>query len=232
MPITLTCPSCGQQCAVKEEYAGMQVRCPRCPGVISVPAASAAAPVILEAEPVPTTPASDAAALPPVQRAPAGPTFLDNVTKFLAANGVSGVNFILLLVGLGCMALFLITILLPWTPSVSFALPKDFGGGGKFEVSGGSSLGIAHGSGLLYFFLTLGILFLVVFVILLGWRNLFEYSLWTASNWAIFVTLHLLLQIRYAAWGMIMSLVVMLAAAGTLGVVTFTRLFAAKPPPA
>lgn len=37
MPLTLTCPSCGQQCAVKEEYAGMQVRCPRCPGVITVP---------------------------------------------------------------------------------------------------------------------------------------------------------------------------------------------------
>ena len=61
MPITLTCPSCNQQCAVKEEYAGMQVRCPRCPAVIPVPALPPSVPVaIVEPEPmaiVETTPA-------------------------------------------------------------------------------------------------------------------------------------------------------------------------------
>jgi hypothetical protein len=142
---------------------------------------------------------------------------------------VSGVNLILLLVGLGSLAFFLITVLLPWTPSISIALPKDFPGGGKFEVSGGSTLGITRPDGLMYFFLTLGVLFLVVFVVLLNWRNLFDYSLWTASNWSIIVALHLLLHMRFAGWGMMLSLIVMLSAAATLAVVTFTRLFAQKP---
>ena len=53
MPITLTCPSCGQQCAVKEEYAGMQVRCPRCPGVITVPAIAPAPATAVAEQPTP-----------------------------------------------------------------------------------------------------------------------------------------------------------------------------------
>src|SRR5262245_44156605 len=118
MPLTLTCPSCGQQCAVKEEYAGQQVRCPRCPGVITVPLP---APAVIEAEPVAAVPvaAAPGAAPPPIPAAPAGPGFIDNITKLLAANGITGINQILLLVGLGCLALFLITVLLPWIPGVS-----------------------------------------------------------------------------------------------------------------
>ncbi|GEM_PF-5566105 len=231
MPITLTCPSCGQQCSVKEEYAGMQVRCPRCPGVITVPAAVPAA-VIAEPAPIAAvlvTSASPPPPIPEIQRMPAGPGFMDNITKFLAANGVSGVHFYLLLIGLGCLAVFLITILLPWAPTMSVSVPKDWPAGGKLDFSGHIWPGIFEGDGLLYFFLTLGILFLMVFVVLLGWKNLFEYSLWTASNWSIMVALHLLLHIRYAAWGMILSLIVMLAAAGTLGVVAFSRVFASKP---
>jgi len=219
MPITLTCPSCGQQCAVKEEYAGMQVRCPRCPGVISVPAAVPAV-AIADAEPVAVMPASSAPPpLPDMSRGQAGPGFMNNVTAFLAANGVSGVNFILFLVGVGCLAFFLITILLPWTPSMpGFAV-------GGVTVGGGSVLGIALLQGLLYFFMTLGITFLLVFVILMGWSSLFDYALWTASNYSIFVALHLLIMVRVGGWGLILALIVMLGAAGTLSVVAFSRLF-------
>src|SRR5262245_20064576 len=135
MPITLTCPSCGKQCTVKEEYAGMQVRCPGCPGVISVPAVTSAA-VAVEAEPlvavapsspVPAAPGNDAVA-----------SFVSKATGFLAANGVTGVSQTLLLVGLGCLAFFLITVLLPWTPSIASLVGPGFDLGGKFEVSLGS----------------------------------------------------------------------------------------------
>src|SRR5262245_8008631 len=215
MPITITCPSCGQQCAVKEEYAGMQVRCPRCPGVISVPAAVPAV-VIADAEPVVAAPASGGPPpIPDVPRAPAGPAFLDNVTSFLAANGVSGVNFILLLVGLGCLAFFLITVLLPWVGA---------------SVAGLSfmRLGIQLSFGIIEFLLVLGVLFLIVFVVLMRWSRLLDYSLWTASNLAIFISLHLLAMIGGAAWGMFISLFVMLAAAATLSVVAFSRVFGSK----
>ena len=219
MPITLTCPSCNQQCAVKEEYAGMQVRCPRCPGVITVPAATSnVAAVVLEPEPVMTTPVTAAAPpMPPVQRAPAGPGFMDNITKFLAANGVTGVNKILLFVGLGCMAFFLITVMLPWQSHSAGPLRVTF-------------YGIQMGMGIVEFLMVLAMLFLLVFVVLLGWTKLFEYSLWTASNLAIFITLHLLASMGAAAGvGMILALIVMLAAAGTLGVVAFSRVFGSKP---
>jgi hypothetical protein len=216
MPITLTCPSCGQQCAVKEEYAGMQVRCPRCPGVISVPAAVPAV-VIADAEPVAAMPATSAPPpIPEMPRAQGGPAFMDNVTRFLAANGVSGINFILFLVGLGCMALFLITVLFPWV-GVS-------GGGFSFL-----RLGIQISFGIIEFLLVLAVLFLLVFVVLMGWSKLFDYCLWTASNLSVFIALHLLAMIGGAAWGMIISLVVMFAAAATLGIVALTKVFASKP---
>lgn len=200
----------------------MQVRCPRagCSGVITVPAAVPAA-LVAEAEPVAAMPAGSAPPpIPEMPRAPAGPSFMDNVTKFLAANGVSGINFILFLVGLGCLAFFLITILLPWTRSI----PASEVGG--VTVGGGSSLGIALPHGLLYFFMTLAVTFLLVFVILMGWSSLFPYSLWTASNYSIFVALHLLIMVRAGGWGLIIALLVMLGAAGALGVVAFSKVLA------
>src|SRR5439155_17653431 len=113
MPITLTCPSCGKQCAVKEEYAGQQVKCPSCPAVITVPHANPHAEAIIAPELATTAPVASSA--PPVPNV-AVANFLDKVTKFLAANGVAGVNRILLFVGLSCLAIFLITIRMPWTP--------------------------------------------------------------------------------------------------------------------
>lgn len=228
MPITLTCPSCGKQCQVKEEYAGMQVRCPNCPGVITVPMLAPSMPVMSSA-PVESFPASPGTsppapgAPPPMPMSQAGPVFLENINKFLAANGIAGVHRILLFVGVGCMALFLIMVLLPWTPSVSVGgLP----GGGTFTAGG--ALGITLPHGLLYFFGTLAIAFLLVFVVLIGWNSLFSYSLWTSSNWTIFVSLNLLVHLHYAGVGQVLALLVMLGAAGTLGVVALTRVFASK----
>jgi hypothetical protein len=221
MSITLTCPSCGKQCAVKEEHAGTQVRCPNCPAVITVPAAGAAAPVLLEPEAVPVT------SPPPMPGAPGGAAFLDKVNAFLAANGVGGINRILLFVGVGCLAFFLITLFLPWTPSFR-GVSGDIPGFGKVELAGpsvGGLFGIQLPQGLLYFFLTLGVTFLLVFVVLMEWSSLFAYSLWTASNYSILVALHLLVEVRVAGWGKIISLLVMLAAAATLGIVAFSKAF-------
>jgi hypothetical protein len=220
MPITLTCPSCGQQCAVKEEYAGMQVKCPRCPGVITVPPAGPAAVVM---EPMAASPAPvGGAPPPPMPGVAAGPSFMTNLSTFLAANGVGAINQILLYVGVGCMAFFLITVLLPWF------------GGGSIQGFGqaiviSSVLGITTGTGILYFLLVLACLFLLVFSILMNWSKLFDYGLMTASNLAIFIALSLLTSIRLGAWGLFISLVVMLAAAATLGVVAFTKVFGTKP---
>lgn len=195
----------------------MQVRCPRCPGVISVPAAVPAV-AIADAEPVVVAPPSGGPPpIPEAPRAPAGPAFLDNVTRFLAANGVSGVNFILLLVGLGCLALFLITVLFPWLGMS--------GGGLSF-----SRLGIQLGVGIINFLLVLAVLFLLVFAVLMAWSKLFDYALWTATNLAIFIALHLLGMLGSgAAWGIFISLFVMLAAAVTLAIVAFAKIFAARP---
>ncbi len=219
MPITLTCPSCGQQCAVKEEYAGMQVKCPRCPGVITVPPAGPAAAVM---EPMAASPAPVGGAPPPMPSIAMGPSFLSSVSGFLAANGVGAVGQILLYIGLGCMAFFLITVLLPWYGGLSI---QGFGQ----AVAISSVLGITTGPGILYFLLVLGVLFLVVFSVLMKWSKVFDYSVLTASNLAIFIALSLLTSIRLGAWGLFISLFVMLAAAGALGVVAFTKVFGTKP---
>jgi len=216
---------------VNEEYAGQQVKCPSCPAVITVPHANPHAEAIVEPQLVATTPLASSAP-PPVPNV-AVANFLDKVTKFLTANGVGGLNRIFLFVGMGCLAFFLITILLPWTPSFR-GFAGDVPGLGKIDFGGrsvGGALGITLPHGLLYFFLTLGVTFLLVFVILMEWSSLFAYSLWTASNYAILVALHLLVTVMVggAGWGMIIALLVMLAAALTLGVVALSKVFAKTP---
>ncbi|MCS7046244.1 MAG: hypothetical protein NZO58_07800 [Gemmataceae bacterium] len=214
MPITLTCPTCAKPCAVRDEYAGMQVRCPSCSAIINVPAPSITP---LPAVPLPATPEAarpteyQGTTAPPPP--PSGPSFADKLLKFLAAHGVNQTQFILLLVGIGCMGLFLIAVLLPW-----FRLP----------IPAVSRLGIQTGIGLVEFLLVLGVLFLLTFVILLEWHKLFDYALWTASNLSMFIVLHLLALIGDgASVGLILALVAMSVAAGTLATVTFPRVFVA-----
>src|SRR5437879_3811766 len=54
MTLTITCPGCHSPLQVRAEYAGKQLTCPRCAGVISVPAGSGgtaeAAPAVLPVE--------------------------------------------------------------------------------------------------------------------------------------------------------------------------------------
>src|SRR5262249_4632173 len=127
MSITLTCPSCGQMCAVADEHAGKQVACPRCRGVISVPtgagAAAAASPASAPAAPpvrapsIPATPSSAAptsptaspfafesaptSAPPPPPGAPPRKAFaaLDDAAQAL---GLDQFSKILLYAGFGC----------------------------------------------------------------------------------------------------------------------------------
>lgn len=57
MAITVACPACVQACSVADEHAGMQVRCPKCGGVIQVPNAG-----IPTAAPLPAGPGVSTAA--------------------------------------------------------------------------------------------------------------------------------------------------------------------------
>ncbi len=54
MTLTISCPGCNSPLQVREEYAGQQLKCPRCAAVVSVPAAEGgqadAAPVVLPVE--------------------------------------------------------------------------------------------------------------------------------------------------------------------------------------
>ena len=91
MPITVTCPnaSCGQVCAVQDQHAGKQVRCPKCGGVIQVPGGAAPAnPVTASPPPAPPSPGPTAAG------------FMGNLDSLAG----SSQSKMLLLVGLGCLA--------------------------------------------------------------------------------------------------------------------------------
>ena len=91
------------------------------------------------------------------------------------------------------------------------------------------ALGITQLIGILDFLLVLAVLFLIVFSVLMNWSKLFDYALWTACNLALFIPLHLL-AFPFRVWGLYISVMVMLAAAGTIGVVAFTKVFATKAP--
>lgn len=126
MPITITCPGCGKACMVQDEYAGMQVRCPSCPTVITVPRAGAApAPPPPMAAPPPPAPGyapppapgyappppgyAPAPGYAPMPGYPSGPTFdmqsLDPLTKLFS------------FIGLGCMGGMVLFTFLPWAGS-------------------------------------------------------------------------------------------------------------------
>ena len=42
MPISLSCQQCGRNLRVKDELAGMQIYCPDCKGILTVPRANEA----------------------------------------------------------------------------------------------------------------------------------------------------------------------------------------------
>src|SRR5262249_29471590 len=146
MSITLTCPSCGQMCAVADEHAGKQVACPRCRGVISVPAAATAptgtapvagtapaasvgTPLGIPPPPPPTAGSSPLAfesAQPPPPSAPSPGTppapplrgALAGLDDAAKALGLDQFSKILLFAGWGCLCLLALTTLLPWRASI------------------------------------------------------------------------------------------------------------------
>src|SRR5260221_41688 len=104
MAITITCPSCKQLCNVAEEHAGLQVRCPHCSGIITVPGMAPAAPVYTPAAPppgMPPPPLGAAGAPPrPEYSAPPGKSPFASLDDAARAVGMDKVSTILFYCGL------------------------------------------------------------------------------------------------------------------------------------
>ncbi len=66
MPIVITCESCNSKLKAPDNAAGKKIRCPKCQGVIAVPAASSV-------QTAPPAPAASLGAPPPVPSAPPVP---------------------------------------------------------------------------------------------------------------------------------------------------------------
>jgi predicted Zn finger-like uncharacterized protein len=77
MPLAVVCPHCGKQFNAKDELAGKRVKCSQCAGVISIPAASAAAPANPAAR-SPAKPAGGNAVAQPAKRGAAPATMGTN----------------------------------------------------------------------------------------------------------------------------------------------------------
>ncbi|MBI3410602.1 MAG: hypothetical protein HY040_19875 [Planctomycetes bacterium] len=234
MSITLTCPSCSQMCAVADEHAGKQVACPRCRGVISVPAAGTvpagtvpAAPVNIpplpppaaatspfafeSAPPAPPPSAPGAPPAPPARGALAG---LDDAARAL---GLDQFSKILVYAGWGCLCLLALTTLLPWrasfrvgTEDLALNLPPQLNTG---------SLGVSDSGGLMTLFFTLEIGFLLVFSFFLGKsQQFFQLGLWAAAWWGAHSVLWRFIDVihmgRWAGWGLYLALVASLGVAG------------------
>jgi phage FluMu protein Com len=93
MPITVTCPTCNQPLSAEDQYAGMNVKCPKCSTVIPLPAASAA--------PIPS--AAAFSALPPPELPPL-PSGVPPPAPAFAPAAPSGPGLPFSLAGLGPVA--------------------------------------------------------------------------------------------------------------------------------
>jgi hypothetical protein len=105
MPITASCPGCGQTLAVQDQFAGMQGKCPSCNTVVTFPSAGSAA-VTPVPPPVASPPASPVAPPPampgpPVGAIPGPPRLpMDPMVLTLIGLGVGTFFFLLLLISL------------------------------------------------------------------------------------------------------------------------------------
>jgi phage FluMu protein Com len=215
MPITVTCPSCKQMCAVADEHAGMQVRCPQCKNVITVPGAIPAAPVYT------SPPPSSFAPPPPVVESPAstappGKSALAGLNEAASAVGLDSLARILVYCGWGCLGFMVLTVFLPWAS-------VDLGG------YSASSLGISSSGGLMTLFFTLEVGFLLVFFFFMSKNpQMFQTSLWAAAWWSVHASLWRFIDViqegRFAGWGLYLALVFSLGAAGTFGTLVIRRM--------
>lgn len=242
MSITLTCPSCGQMCAVADEHAGKQVACPRCRGVISVPAAGTApagtppagivpagtipsvpmsppppaaanSPFAFESAPSAPPPSAPGAA-PPAPPARGALAGLDDAARAL---GLDQFSKILVYAGWGCLCLLALTTLLPWRASIRIGI-EDLSASLPPQLSTGS-LGVSESGGLMTLFFTLEIGFLLVFSFFLGKsQQFFQLGLWAAAWWGAHSVLWRFIDVihmgRWAGWGLYLALVASLGVAG------------------
>jgi hypothetical protein len=233
MPITLTCPKCGQMCQVADQHAGKMVGCPKCQNAIQVP--PTAAPVTatpIPAPPIPATPEP----VPPATEAPApgpiGPGLLETLNQSIANFGLDPFTMKLIYAGMGSLLAMVFFTLLPWvTVSVSFSgvgqIP-GFSGGEGFSASH-SVLGIQTMIGWINILFTLGAagFMAAVFLVLKNVKFL-DGSLWAAAGWGGVASLWRLINVfqwgGYSGIGLYLTLLASLGAAGTFGFVVFQRL--------
>lgn len=216
MAITVTCTSCSQACAVADEHAGMQVRCPKCGNVINVAPLPTAAPAT--ATPVAAAPP------PPPSAGPAptgtGPDFGALLSSFFQAVGLDAQGRTLLYVGFGCLAVMLLSTFLPW---ISISITFE-----GITAFGGSVIGIRIWFGTLLFLVTGGALGFFAFVIFGKQPKLFDIALWVGAGWSGLSFLWRLANIievgSLAGFGLWLCLLASLGAAGSLGFVLFQRI--------
>ncbi len=244
MPLTITCPSCRQMCGVAEEHAGMQVRCPRCGGVIAVPAAPPATPVYTaptypsppESSP-PPAPTGGYEAMPPPQtpspptqpfafeEPPAAPraaapkrSALAGLDDAAQALGLDPISKILIYAGWGCLVFMALSTFLPWMGMLDY-----------------NALGISSSIGLMTLLFTLEIGFLIVFAFFLGKNpQFFQAALGLSAWWGVHATLWRFIDLVHlggaARWGLYLALIFSLGAAGTFIAVLVQRMSQKKRP--
>jgi hypothetical protein len=208
MPITVSCPSCAQQCAVADEHAGLQVRCPKCNNVISVPGLATATPISAAPDQVAPPP-------PPYPQNP-GAGLGAILNSFFQAVSLDPLGRILFYVGAGSLLLLVLASLLPWV-SLPFV---------------GSVLGIRIWTGIVQFLLSGAALGFLAFVVFANQAKLWDIALWIASAWAAVAALWRLVNViqisSLLGFGLLLSLLAALGAAGTLGFIVVQRLMKKK----
>lgn len=220
MPLTATCPSCSQKCQVEDQFAGKQVRCPKCGNTMTMPlsdvptAHAAPEPPLAAAEPLPGAP---------------GAGFVDTIKQSLAAFRIDALTTKLLYAGAGCLAAMVVFTFLPWVSIGNIGV-------GQFQMHVGvTRLGIQvpDGSGVLNFLLSLAALaFIVVTIVVIKKRDVFDISLWVAGGWGALASLWRIINVANfgsaAGIGLYLTLLASLGAAGTFGYIIFQRFMQKK----
>jgi hypothetical protein len=208
MAINISCPNagCGQVVAVKEEHAGLTVVCPKCGGNVVVPTLAAPAGVAPESGPPPI------GSPPPAGIPSAG--FVGNLER------LGGAQKILLLAGLGCLGLMVISTLLPW-----LSASIGFGPLGSASVS---TIGLRTNEGVFQLLVGLGALGFAIGAIASNQEKLYDISIWTAAGCTALTALWRLINVAdwggFSAFGVYLALLATLGAAGTLGAIGFQKL--------
>jgi hypothetical protein len=208
MPITATCPSCSQPCQVDDQYAGKQVRCPKCGNTMTMPTAQVPTAQIVSEPPLASPMPNSADPVPP--GAP-GAGFMETVQRSLAAFGLDPLSITLFHAGVGCLAGMVLFSFFPW-----------------FSLGIVSVLGISAYIGILNFLLSAGALaFVVVTLVVIKKKDTFDISLWVVGGWAALASLWRLVDVArlgsLSGIGLYLTLLASLGAAVTFGYIIYQR---------